>query len=126
MSGRFAVCLGCIDGRIQLPLIDWIKGNYRVDFVDLITEPGMDGLLADQDSEMASVLRKLDISFAKHDSDPVFIAGHYDCAANPVDEATHRSQVTAAVEKIGELFPRRTVVGLWVSSAWDVERTAHP
>lgn len=126
MSGKFAVCLSCIDGRIQLPLINWIKANYRIDFVDLITEPGMDGLLANQKEYPTDVWRKLDLSLSRHNADPVIIAGHYDCAANPIDKPAHHRHIAAAVEKIGELLPDRTVVGLWVSSAWDVERIAHP
>jgi len=45
--GKRAICLNCIDGRVQLPVIEWIKQNYGVDHVDMITEPGMDGFLAD-------------------------------------------------------------------------------
>ena len=49
MTETRAVCLNCIDGRVQVPVIDWIKDKFKVDHVDMITEPGMDGLLADKD-----------------------------------------------------------------------------
>ena len=38
-----------MDGRVQLPVIQWIKENYRVDFVDVITEAGMDSVLSNQE-----------------------------------------------------------------------------
>jgi hypothetical protein len=41
-----------MDSRVQLPVIQWIKENYNVNFVDLITEPGMGGVLADLKSDM--------------------------------------------------------------------------
>jgi len=37
---RFATAINCMDGRTQEPVITWIKKNYHVDFVDMITEPG--------------------------------------------------------------------------------------
>ncbi len=36
-----------MDGRVQLPVINWILSNYEVKYADMITAPGMDGLLAD-------------------------------------------------------------------------------
>ena len=38
----FATSLSCMDGRVQLPMIDLIKKKYSVDFVDTITAPGID------------------------------------------------------------------------------------
>ena len=42
VEGKFATSVSCIDGRIQIPLAKWIKENYSVDYVDTITEPGVD------------------------------------------------------------------------------------
>ena len=41
-EGKFATSVSCMDGRIQIPLNKWIKENYSADFVDTITEPGVD------------------------------------------------------------------------------------
>ena len=38
-DGKFATSISCMDGRIQIPISQWIKENYSVDFVDTITEP---------------------------------------------------------------------------------------
>ena len=46
-KGKFATSVSCMDGRIQIPLINWIKENFSVDYVDTITEPGIDKLVAD-------------------------------------------------------------------------------
>jgi hypothetical protein len=41
-SGRFAAAINCMDGRAQLPVIEWLKRECGVDYVDTITEPGPD------------------------------------------------------------------------------------
>ena len=45
-----------MDGRVQLPVLTWLKSNYPVDFVDVITEAGMDGVLAKQE-DITEILR---------------------------------------------------------------------
>jgi Putative carbonic anhydrase len=39
----FATCLNCIDGRVQIPVIEWITRNKGFKYVDMITKPGIDG-----------------------------------------------------------------------------------
>ncbi|MBI4243854.1 MAG: hypothetical protein HY606_07170 [Planctomycetes bacterium] len=31
---KFVTCLNCMDGRTQLPVIQWIEKNYRADYVE--------------------------------------------------------------------------------------------
>ncbi len=63
-EGKFATSVSCIDGRIQIPLTNWIKENYSVDYVDTITEPGDDKNIA-KDSIIESIIRnKLKINSA--------------------------------------------------------------
>ena len=120
---KFATCLNCMDGRVQLPVIQWIKKNYGVDFVDMITEAGIDGILADENYEdMHRLLRKIDISIEKHNSNTLFIVGHYDCGGNPVDDETHKKHICVAVNKLKNLKPTVPVIGLWVSGKWVVEK----
>ena len=44
--GSFGTAINCIDGRVQLPVINWMKATHHVDWVDVITEPGADEALA--------------------------------------------------------------------------------
>ncbi len=41
--GTFATAINCMDGRVQLPVIAYLKSKYVVDYVDAITEPGRTG-----------------------------------------------------------------------------------
>ena len=52
---KFITCLNCVDGRVQLPVIQWIKENYNIDYVDMITEAGMDGILAAENSDLERI-----------------------------------------------------------------------
>ena len=115
-----ATCLNCMDGRVQLPVLTWIKTNYPVDFVDVITEAGMDGVLAKQE-DISEILRSIKVSVNLNKSTRLFIVGHYDCRGNPIDEHCHRQQITDAVKRLKPLWPVQEVVGLWVNDQWQVQ-----
>jgi hypothetical protein len=122
MTQKRTVCLNCIDGRIQIPVIQWIKENYEVDHVDMITEPGIDGVLADNANSMDEIKRKVGLSIERNNASGIFIAGHHDCRANPVSEAVHREHIRASLGRLKKEFPEMTVTGLWVNNEWKVER----
>jgi carbonic anhydrase len=115
-----ATCLNCMDGRVQLPVLTWIKENYPVDFVDVITEAGMDNVLANQE-DISEVLRSIKVSVNLNKSTRLFIVGHYDCRGNPVDEKIHREEIIRAVGRLKPLWPNQDVIGLWVNHSWNVE-----
>ncbi len=122
---KFATCLNCVDGRVQLPVICWIKKNYGADYVDMITEPGMDGVLSDENwNGLDSLMKKTDISLQRAGNlKMIFIVGHYDCLGNPVDDETHKKQINIAVKKLKKLRPSADIIGLWVSDEWSVNKT---
>jgi carbonic anhydrase len=122
MTQKRAVCLNCIDGRVQLPAIQWIKDNYKIDHVDMITEPGIDGFLSDNTNPIDEINRKVKISIEKNKASIIFIVGHYDCKGNPVSEPTHKDQILLATDRLKREFSEMTVMGLWVNSHWKVER----
>jgi carbonic anhydrase len=119
---KFVTCINCMDGRVQLPVINWIRENHSADYVDMITEAGADGHLVQHDPVPGEILSKINISVNKHGSDQIFIVGHHDCAGHPVDEGTHRRDILRAVNKVKESFPDCGVSGLWVSDKWEVQR----
>ncbi len=118
-EGKFATSVSCMDGRIQLPLARWIKENHSVDFVDAITEPGIDRKVAD-DSDLESVRAKIDISINAHKSELVVVSGHYDCAGNPVSDEEHISHIKKSVKVISSWNLNARVIGLWVDASWNV------
>ena len=57
----FATCLNCIDGRVQLPAINWITEKYNVKYVDMITKARMNGFLADTNADINEILKNVKI-----------------------------------------------------------------
>lgn len=114
---KFTTCLNCMDGRAQLPAINWIIDNYAVKYVDMITEPGMDDLLAQRPlNELSNILGKIDTSIRVHGTEEIFVVAHHDCIANPVDQRTHRELVMKAVDRLKELKPDMKIIGVWIDS----------
>jgi hypothetical protein len=122
--GSFATAINCMDGRTQLPVIEWLKREHRVDYVDTITEPGPVKMLAQALDEQAlgSIRRRLEISVKKHGSTRVAIVAHADCAGNPVDEQTQLSQLRSAATTVLSWGLGVKVDLLWLGDDWQVER----
>lgn len=120
MKSEFVTCLNCIDGRVQLPVINWILKNYDVKYVDMITAPGVDGVLSNRNNDVNDILEKISFSNEGHSTDLIFIVGHYDCLANHVDDETHNKQIISSVERIKESYSTSDVIGLWVDNKFNV------
>ena len=123
--GKFGTAINCMDGRCQGNVIDYMKLKYGVDHVDNITEPGVDGqfyrgALIDE----AYMKKKISISTEKHGSDIIVIAGHYDCAGNPVEKEDHIEHIKKAVDMIHSWSQKKTV-GLWVNENFEVEEIGY-
>jgi len=112
-----------MDGRIQLPVAEYIKSKYAVDYVDTVTEAGVNKLLADNSPDILveSVRRHAQISVDAHGSKHIAVIGHHDCAGNPVDDETQKTHIKSAVKTVKSWGLRADVVGLWVNKSWQVE-----
>ena len=118
-KGKFATSVSCMDGRIQIPITNWIKENFSVDYVDTITEPGIDKLVADN-TDLESIKIKVGISINKHESELIVVSGHYDCAGNPVSNEEHITQIKKGIEVISSWNLGVKVVGVWVDDTWKI------
>ena len=120
-SGKFGTSICCMDGRIQIPLNNWIKKHHLVDYVDTITEPGVEKKIS-SDENLEQIKSKAAISVNKHNSTLIVISGHHDCAGNPVSKEEHIIQIKNSIEKIKKWdFPVK-VIGVWVNDKWEIEQ----
>ncbi len=118
----FGTAINCIDGRVQLPVLDWLKRNYSVRYVDAITEPGVDRVFSETNVDRIQQLKsKVMISMNAHGSSIVVISGHHECAGNPVTKNEHLNHIKKASEIIKSWNLPVKVVGLWVNENWEVE-----
>ena len=120
--GRFATAINCISGRAQLPVITYIRNTQGVDYVDLITAPGVNKLLAEGIYLTTTELIKksAEISVNGHGSRLIAIVGHHDCSGNSADKEVQWKQTLAAVRIVDSWALNARVIGLWVDEHWKV------
>ncbi len=122
MEGTFATAITCMDGRVQEPVISWLKEHAGVDYVDMITEAGPKKVLLQNPSAMESIKQKVGISVNVHQSKLLAIISHYDCAGNPLSKEEHLVQKQECIDMVSKWgFPVR-IIGLWVDENWTVEK----
>ena len=122
----FCTAINCMDGRVQIPVIKFLQDRFGTEYVDVITEPGPNRILAEQGDgpQTLSILARLDISVKRHGSRGIAVVGHYDCAGNPSEEATQERQTRTAVDMLRSRYGQAEVIGLWVDEYWRVVEIA--
>ncbi len=90
--------------------------NYGAEYVDMITTPGMDGILSDETCNIEDIQKKIKVSNEGHSTSFIFIIGHHNCLANPVTSEIHKEQIIESVYRIKKLNLNCNVIGLWVDS----------
>jgi hypothetical protein len=118
----FCTAVNCMDGRVQLPVIRYLSERFRAEYVDSVTEPGPNAILARRTDAAAveAIERRVRISIERHKSVGIAVVGHHDCAGNPAGLAEQTRDTLAAVRYLEERFPGIPVIGLWVNHAWEV------
>ena len=113
-DGKFASAAGCMDGRALPAVQRFAKEELNADNVDIVAaEPGY--VRARRVS--AALLARLFISQHHHGSDNLIVYGHQECAGNPVDDDTHKSQTLATARRL-----RRSITDMIIHPVF-VERT---
>ncbi|MCJ7515093.1 MAG: hypothetical protein MUO89_03860 [Dehalococcoidia bacterium] len=120
--GRFATAINCMDGRVQMPANEWIRKKFSVDYIDTITEPGPNKILAENKDSAAinSIKQRVAISVNKHGSRCIAVLGHHDCAGNPVDKESQLAHIKSAVKTVNSWGFLVQTIGLWVDENWQV------
>jgi len=123
---RFALAITCIDGRVQRPVVDYIRRKYGVDYVDLITEPGPEWALTDttRGGIQAAIHRNARFSVEGHDAELIAVTAHDDCLGNDADPGTRLAQLRAAQQVVTGWDLGVDIIGLWVHMDGKVEEAA--
>ena len=121
-AGKFVTVINCMDGRTQLPVIEFLKEKYGADYVDSVTEAGPIKILADGENQqlIESIRNRVQISTEKHGSKVVAVVGHYDCAGNPEEQMMQLVQIAGSISRIDSWKLDVEAVGLWVDENWQV------
>ena len=118
----FCTAINCIDGRVQMPVIRYLQDRLGVLYVDAVSEAGPARVLSPpaDSEEKTSILRRVGISAAAHESRVIAVVAHADCAGNPASEERQLREIALSVEGVAERFPESLVLGLWVDAEWSV------
>jgi hypothetical protein len=122
-TGKFGTAINCMDGRTQLPVTGWLKSEYGLDYVDMITEPGPEKMLSQgTPGQVESIKSRVGISVNAHGSQTILVAAHHDCAGNPVSKEEHVRQVRACLKVVKSWgLPVKDIIGIWIDENWAVE-----
>lgn len=121
-SNMFVTAINCMDGRVQLPVIEYMKSRYGADYVDMVTEPGPNRIIAEKGDKatIESIKRRVKISVERHNSKLIAIVGHHDCAGNPTDKEIQITHILSAIKTIKSWGFNVQITGLWVDENWMV------
>lgn len=111
-----------MDGRVQLPVTEFLTEYFKANYVDMITEPGPNLILSEGKDKKTinSINNRLDISVNKHGSRGIAIVGHFDCAGNPSGKEEQVFQIKSALKYVKNRFGNIEVIGLWLDENFKV------
>ncbi|NOY36880.1 MAG: hypothetical protein GXO83_04830 [Chlorobi bacterium] len=120
----FCTAVNCMDGRVQEPAIRYLKEHCAADYVDMITLPGPEKVLAgeDEESEKKRIRECIAISVEKHGSAMIGVFAHHDCAGNPASRDTKEFQVKKSAALIKSWFPETEITGFYINENREVEK----
>ena len=121
---KFGTVINCIDGRVQYPVMDYLKKNYDIEYFDAANEAGPLLTLTKKTDKcrLISLKEQIRTSLEEHNSKFIALVGHYDCTDNPGDRAHQESQMEEALDYLQRAFGEEILyVGLYVNEKWEVE-----
>jgi hypothetical protein len=121
---KFGTVINCTDGRVQYPVLDYLKNNFDLDFFDSANEAGPLRTLTKKSDKCRLITLKEQIRASLEDHESKFIAlvGHHDCTDNPGDRAFQEDQLDLSLDYLQRAFGTGiTYLGLYVNERWEVE-----
>lgn len=95
-----------MDSRVQLPVIEYLQKRFDSQYVDSITEPGPNLILAEQNKPnlVKSIFDRIKVSVEHHHSKGIAIVGHYDCVGNPASIEEQISNISDAIDVVRQHY----------------------
>ena len=121
---KFGTLINCIDGRVQYPVMDYLKKSYDIDYFDAANEAGPLLTLTKKTDKcrLISLKEQIRTSLEEHDSTFIALVGHHDCTDYPGDREFQERQMDEALDYLQRAFGKdKTYVGLYVNEHWEVD-----
>ena len=103
---KFGTVINCTDGRVQYPVMDYLKKQYDFDFFDAANEAGPLRILTKNSDKCRLITLKEQIrtSLEEHGSKFIALVGHHDCTDNPGDRTFQENQMDEALDYLQRSF----------------------
>ena len=120
---RFGLLLCCVDGRYIAQSIVAARRKYQLNYVDVITEPGMDLVLSHQpykhaclreESLLAHIYHRMEKLVKAHNVKQIIIVAHADCLGNPGCHMHHYVCLAEAKKRVQSWFPKIPVDRVYI------------
>ena len=121
---KFGTLINCSDGRVQYPVMDYLKKSYDIEFFDAANEAGPLLTLTKKTDKcrLISLKEQIRTSLEEHNSKFIALVGHHDCTDNPGDRAKQEKQMDEALDYLQRGFGKDiTYVGLYMKEDGEVE-----
>ncbi|MCP4092671.1 MAG: hypothetical protein GY747_04400 [Planctomycetes bacterium] len=119
---QFCTAITCMDGRIQDSVADFLRGYYKAQWVDTVTEAGPVGALSEGNPQTTrSVCDRVSISVEKHDSAGIGVIAHEGCAAVPLPREEQIPMALNTAERMRKKFPSMEVIALYAKLNGEIE-----
>ena len=117
---KFACAVNCMDGRVQDAVKKYMQENYGVDYVDMVTEPGPNKILAENADKtvIENIKKRVEVSTHHHGSKVIAVVGHFGCAGNPAEKEEQIQHLKKAEENLKSSGLAEEIVLLWVNGDW--------
>ena len=114
----FFTSIGCMDGRVQEPIMTYGRKKFHALYPDTLTEAGLVGKYtqAGNDSDLGKSIKfkAVEVSIGKHASKGIVVHGHQECAGNLIDDESHVNQVSECARLLEELNPGIPVIPVFL------------
>ena len=123
---NFCTAINCMDGRVQLPVNEYLRARFDANYVDTITDKGPNLILTlgEEQNKIDAILDKVALSINKHNSKGIAVIGHYDCAGNPSPNEEQVEHIKKSVKFLKDKIENIEIIGLWVDEKWKVNEIA--
>ncbi|MBD3379400.1 MAG: hypothetical protein GF408_02945 [Candidatus Omnitrophica bacterium] len=119
---KFTTCFSCMDGEIYPLVIEWIRANYDVDHVNLVTDISFSGDGADA-KVLCEIIRQYRcLTRHQNRAGEVFLAGYAGDISAAGTEADRKKRLKDLMGKVRDFLPDELIIGLWVSKSLDIEK----
>ena len=119
----FGTVINCIDGRVQIPVLNYLQANFEPEYFDACNEAGPLKIITKHKGScrLLALKDQLKVSLNKHGSKLLAVVGHHDCSGNPVSREEKEGQIVEALDYLRRAYGKdKLYVGLYVDERWEV------